>query len=415
MPKKLMLFLPLISSLLLSACSSGIQPGKNQEYSQTSYSPLKQDEPSGQEVNEGDPSVTGTITTAGNPKHVDVLDFTHLELGDNKISASPQRGFVFSCMTYYKGSGPAATGWWLNGDGTWDLTKKAVVDGSVSWTHEFSITLSGDQRIITGNGLPDHTTGVYPISSTDDAYKVDRNPNEITNQTIALTLPANPSLSASATCVGGEVGILLSGIAIFNAFDALGRDAAANEVQDGCDGHPQQNGFYHYHTLSECIEDVAAGHSALMGYAFDGFGIFGYYSEDGKEITNADLDECHGHSHTIEWDGQTVEMYHYHATREFPYTVGCFRGDPVVRGLSIRPGGGQASSGQAQSQFEPQPAAQSQGGVGGQPPQAAIDACLNQPAGAMCSINDQNRTIRGACDVLPQGTQLACMPLGGPP
>ncbi|MFN8426725.1 MAG: hypothetical protein U0X87_10785 [Anaerolineales bacterium] len=36
-----------------------------------------------------------------------------------------------------------------------------------------------------------------------------------------------------------------------------------------------------------------------MGYAFDGFGIFGYYGEDGSELTNADLDECHGHTHVI--------------------------------------------------------------------------------------------------------------------
>ncbi len=412
---KSMLFILLICSLLLTACSSGIQPDDNQELSQTTYNSPDEDKPSDQELIKNDPSITETISAAGNSEHVDVLDTTHLVLGDNKTSSSPQRGFVFSCMTEFKGGGPAATGWWLNGDGTWDLTKKAVVDGSVSWTHEFSIALSGDQRIITGNGLPDHTTGVYPIRTTDDAYKVDRNPNEITNQTIALTLPANPSLSAAATCVGGEVGILLSGIAIFNAFDALGRDAAANEVQDGCDGHPQQNGFYHYHTLSDCIEDAAAGHSALMGYAFDGFGIFGYYGSNGKEITNADLDECHGHSHTIEWDGKTVEMYHYHATREFPYTVGCFRGDPVVRGLSIRPGGGQASSGQAQSQFGLQPAGPSQGVAGGQPPQAAIDACLNQPAGASCSFDDHNRTIIGTCKVPPQVAQLACMPLGGLP
>jgi hypothetical protein len=410
MPKKLILVMPVIGSLLLSACSSGIQTGKNQESSVAPEGSLINADSSEQGSIASDPSVTATISAPENSEHVDVLDVTHLELGDNKISSSPQQGFVFSCMTAFKGGGPAATGWWLNGDGTWDLTKKAVVDGSVSWTHEFSIIVSGDERIISGNGLPDHTTGVYPISSSDDAYKVDRNPNEITNQTISLTLPASPSLAASANCVGGEVGFLLSGVAIFNAFDALGRDAAANEVQDGCDGHPQQNGFYHYHTLSECIPDSATGHSALMGYAFDGFGIFGYYGEDGKEMTNADLDECHGHSHSIDWDGKTVEMYHYHATREFPYTVSCFRGDPVVRGLSMKFESGQPSAGQPQNQFAPQPADQSQGGPGGQPPEAAIEACLNQPAGASCSFTDQNRTITGTCGLHLQNSQLVCRP-----
>ena len=32
-----------------------------------------------------------------------------------------------------------------------------------------------------------------------------------------------------------------------------------------------------------------------MGYAIDGFGIFGRYGDGGKALTSADLDECHGH------------------------------------------------------------------------------------------------------------------------
>ena len=37
--------------------------------------------------------------------------------------------------------------------------------------------------------------------------------------------------------------------------------------------------------------------------------------------TNADLDICHGHSHG-------ALGYHYHATIEYPYTIGCYRGTP---------------------------------------------------------------------------------------
>ena len=103
------------------------------------------------------------------------------------------------------------------------------------------------------------------------------------------------------------------------------------KVQDSCGGHPQNQGLYHYQNLSNCISDASTGkHSELLGYALDGFGIYGKYGEGGKEMTNADLDECHGHTHTITWDGQQLSMYHYHATSEFPYTVGCFRGSNVV-------------------------------------------------------------------------------------
>jgi len=38
-------------------------------------------------------------------------------------------------------------------------------------------------------------------------------------------------------------------------------------------------------------------------------------------MTNADLDECHGHAHG-------TLGYHSHATIEYPYTVGCYRGTP---------------------------------------------------------------------------------------
>lgn len=197
---------------------------------------------------------------------------------------------------------------------------------------------------------------------------------------------------------------MLSGVVIFSAFDAEGRDAVAHEVQDNCDGHPQVSGFYHYHSLSDCIEDTAtSGHSALVGYAFDGYGIYGYYGEDGAEVENEDLDECHGHTHTVEWEGKTMEIYHYHATHEFPYVVGCFHGEPAARALSS--GEGQGSS---------QPAQGGQGN-GQQPPQAAIEACVGQTQNAACSINTPNGIVSGTCGTPPNSSQMACMPAGGPP
>ena len=334
--------------------------------------------------------------------HVDVLDVTHLTLGDSHTSTTPQRGYVYACDTQFNGGGAQGTGNWMNGDGTWDMTKKITVDGSVTWPHSFTIAVQGNERVFSSNDLPNHPTGTYPVSASDDAYQVDRNPNSIQSQSVQFSVAANPTLGAQPTCIGGEVGISLSGVIIFSSFDAEGRDAVAHEVQDHCDGHPQESGYYHYHSLSNCIPDTSTGHSALVGYAFDGFGIYGYYGEDGKELTNADLDECHGHAHTIEWDGQTVEMYHYHATREFPYVVGCFRGAPSVTALTAPDGGqgnGQQNGGQPQ----------------GQPPQEALNACVNLSQGAACSFNTPNGQINGTCNLLPGSQQLACVPAGGPP
>lgn len=260
----------------------------------------------------------------------DTADVSHLLIGDGHFSSSPRAGYLWPCQTNFTGGGAFASGDWFNGDGTYDLTKKPVVDGSVSWPHEFDIFVSGDLRMLEGNGLPDHPTGIYPISTGDDAYAFDRNPNTITAQDNHIQLPANPTLADAPACVGGMVGITISGVPLFNGVDAGGRDAVANEIQDSCQGHPQRSGVYHYHGLSSCLPDEGQGHSALLGWALDGFGLYGPYGENGEVLTSASLDECHGHTHVVVWDGQPVNMFHYHLTYDFPYSVGCYRGTPTM-------------------------------------------------------------------------------------
>ena len=68
-----------------------------------------------------------------------------------------------------------------------------------------------------------------------------------------------------------------------------------------------------------------------IGYAMDGYGIYSSYDAGGRELTNADLDECHGRVSSVEWDGKRMDIYHYVLTREYPYTIGCFRGSPLRR------------------------------------------------------------------------------------
>lgn len=277
---------------------------------------------------------TPRYSTNGNP-----LDPKHLPIGDGKTTETPTKGFLFPCQTSFRGgAGAFRDGSWIHTDGTWDQTSKPIVSGDVAWDHyRYEIRVEGDKRKLVGNGLPDHHTGTFPIPRDDDAFNYDRNPNSIRETTIEFSLPLVPALAKTPSCVPmGTIGVMSSGVALFNAVDEQGRDAVAHEIQDKCDGHPQREGQYHYHSLSRCLEKGNGnGHSQLFGYALDGFGIYGRFGEDGKELTDADLDECHGHTHEIIWDGKPVVMYHYHATREFPYTVGCYRGTPV---LARRPG-----------------------------------------------------------------------------
>jgi len=265
------------------------------------------------------------------------VDTTALPVGADPVSSAAV-GKVFSCQTSFPSNAPGAfnTGDWFNGDGTWDLTKKPTVDGSVTWPDaNITITTKGSTRVIAGNGLPTkQTTGNYPVASSDDAYQYDRNPNSISAQTVSISLPKNPKVASTPTCVGlGTVGILVNGVQVFNALDAGGRDAVAYEIQDSCQGHPERSGTYHYHSISTCVLDqldAGTGHSKLVGYAADGFGIFGPRGTNGEAVTDADLDECHGHIHKVKFNGKTQKIYHYHATAEYPYTVGCYRGTPVA-------------------------------------------------------------------------------------
>lgn len=270
------------------------------------------------------------VTTPSSSK----VDATRLPVGDGRFTkTTPAVGMVYTCYTAVGRGGAQVKGPWFNTDGTtWNSTSKISVQGIVNWTSSFMVTL-GSTLGITGNGLPSNPTGTFPIASTDPAYAYDRNPNTIVAANIAWGLPANPTVAATPTCTGlGAVGVLLDGARLYNADDGANRDAVAWEVQDACQGHPEASGKYHHHSVSTCLsqKDVATQHSPLVGYIADGFGIYGNLGENGVSMINADLDECHGHTHAITVNGVSVVQYHYHQTKEFPYTVGCFRGKPAV-------------------------------------------------------------------------------------
>jgi len=271
-----------------------------------------------------------------------------LPVGDGKyVTDAPKTGYVYTCSQYAhnlandQGGADTRGPWFMNSNTQYDINKKAHVAGNVTWTADFSNTVSGSTRTIVTNDLPSHPTGVFPIQTSDPAHAYDRNPNSIKGQTLTYALAASPTYSETPNCMGGEVGVMLTGVALFNAFDAGGRDAGAWEVQDGCSGHPQSAGEYHYHTLSSCINDVRE--DTIIGYALDGFPItgpkVGTNAVNGY-LTTADLDECHGIVSTIKAGSETAIMYHYVMTQDFPYSVSCFRGTPITPpGMQQQPAG----------------------------------------------------------------------------
>lgn len=288
-----------------------------------------------------DATATSTTATVGSSSGIvnkwvgPPTDTTRLPIGTSKVSlTTPAVGGLYACDAgFANGGGAHAAGPWLNeAAGTWDLTKKISVQGQVSWPMaSYSESSDGTTRTITSNGLPvGAVTGTFPIAANDPAYAYDRNPNRIASQDVTIALPANPTVAAKPTCLGkARIGVLKNGVSLFASLDERNRDAVAYETQDKCDGHPQQTSVYHYHDVPSCIRDAAKGASTVVGYAYDGFPIVVERDAAGNLPTNADLDQCHGRTSPIELDGKVVEMYHYSATYEFPYFIGCYAGKPV--------------------------------------------------------------------------------------
>jgi len=309
----------------------------------------------------------GTTTTGDVPPGTPKLP--SLPLGDAKLRCGqlktymgkpngclkledPEAGYIYSCTKVFHGVGAVDDVPWIFGS-IWYPDLKIHVQGDVD-KYEKDAKFSASKlatlpiRVVRTNGLPHHHTGTFPIApgdpnvdgdpAEDPAYKWDQNPHSIAKYDNDLVFwlpyePGPPDLS-SHYCLGlGAIGVTLTGVPLFNGLDAVGRDADAHELQDLCDGHPQDTDSYHYHGYSPCmIEENKGddGSSGLVGYALDGYGIYGPLGPGGKPITNVDLDECHGRTSRVFWNGKFQDVYHYNLTYEYPYSIGCFRGTPVI-------------------------------------------------------------------------------------
>jgi hypothetical protein len=294
------------------------------------------------------PSTTSHRTT---PVSARALILKALPLGDGYVSTSPKVGYVDSCMTHFGIGGSQVNGPWINTTTkTWNYEAKIAVSGAIKWPKvSYSVKVVRAKRVIAFNDLPiNHTTGVFPIAASDPAYGYDHNGNHIASQKVSWSLPLHPRTATKPSCTGGgPIGVLSDGVMLYNALDGAGRDAAAHEVLDACAGHPDPSNSYHHHDVPPCIlKPARKGQATLVGYALDGYGIYVVRNKQGAMPTNRSLDACHGTTSRVTWNGATTRIYHYVATYEYPYTVGCYRGTPIASGHGGGPpGGGPAGGG----------------------------------------------------------------------
>ncbi len=193
-----------------------------------------------------------------------------------------------------------------------------AVDGAQA---QSSITIeedrANDQMVITANGVPNYIPKILGVDVTDgwrfagdtgisfSSLKLseenlgstgNNNPNGITVAEEIFRIPLQPVFNNQPSDTPlGTVGVAVNGIPIYNPFENPHQGWAYGRLFSGCCGHPQRNGVYHYHKYPTCLQLLTGnnsrtekekcdeidallangGHSPLLGFARDGFPIYG--------------------------------------------------------------------------------------------------------------------------------------------
>ncbi|WP_299683622.1 YHYH protein [uncultured Dokdonia sp.] len=139
-------------------------------------------------------------------------------------------------------------------------------------------------------------------------YCVECLPEYFKDQVTTFVIPVTPKYLKTTQSFGrGGIGIAFNGVK-YDPPAPTHAILAAHTIAplDDHGGHVNPHGGYHYHAVTGSTKEIAQSdsHSSIIGYAIDGFGIYGLTDKNGNKPT--DLDECGGHF-------DDVRGYHYHA------------------------------------------------------------------------------------------------------
>ena len=148
--------------------------------------------------------------------------------------------------------------------------------------------------------------------------------------TNAWKIPLAPSIAATPTAVNdGPIGVAVNGVPIFNPCKQGGCQNGDTKVLgelDVCNGHAGRADDYHHHAAPTCLMADQPAHywdSHPLGWALDGFAIFGYNDASGSTATRDAI--CGGNTLAT---ANAPSGYSYHVTDTAPYVMSCLRGTP---------------------------------------------------------------------------------------
>lgn len=221
----------------------------------------------------------------------------------------------FALLSLQAQTNPAITSWLQNTStyGSHYVSGNSTVIQDDGLANVQKVQYSDDWVYVTATGIPAYPTGPF----------LDGNPSLATDQDAIFQLPLNPSenTSGSTATRPGNNGIFINGVALFDYQDGVSynlsngedqggpsggrgdgvwnRDAIVAEM-DGFDcskGHPAMGNYHHHQnpTAFKLDEKVVSticnlydadalyvmddeAHSPLIGFAYDGFPIYGAYA-----------------------------------------------------------------------------------------------------------------------------------------
>lgn len=151
--------------------------------------------------------------------------------------------------------------------------------------------------------------------------------------TNAWKIPLNPTVAATKTsALDGPIGLAVNGVPIFNpckqggCSGPGGGDTKVLGELDLCNGHAGRADDYHYHAAPVCMmsdQSAAYWDTHPLGWALDGYAIFGYRNADGTTAPRDGV--CGGNTST---HPNAPSGYAYHVTELSPYVLSCFHGVP---------------------------------------------------------------------------------------
>ena len=204
---------------------------------------------------------------------------------------------------------------------------KSIADAGFG--DDVTVTCTDGQALIASDTYPDHPL-MTGIVGTNEQMPVPA-------KEYVSPIPLEPVLGSEPHTRDAALGVAVNGVPIYDytaggemsvadlSVHQVEQDTVLTQQLDICGGHAGRGDDYHYHATPTCMiaQMPNAGPEAIIGWAFDGYPIYGDTNPDGSAIAPGDLDVCNGQP-------DPVYGYRYHTSKGAPYIIQCLRGQTAA-------------------------------------------------------------------------------------